>query len=103
MGKLVLQPAPTFTAPVEIHVPGSPPAKVEFNFKHRTRAQLDLFLKALPEMSDVEMVLAMADGWDLADTFNEVNVVALVQSYIAAPAEICEAYLKALTGARAKN
>lgn len=114
MGRLTLNPNPTFNAKVEIPVAGDTPAKVEFTFKHRTRSQVDSFLKETyrdqPEqgnvdsnVADVDLILSMATGWDLAETFNRENVELLVQMHIAAPAAIFEAYLAALTGARRKN
>jgi GMP synthase PP-ATPase subunit len=103
MAKLQLQPNPTFKARVEIPVPGASPVKVEFVFKHRTRDEMDKFLKSLDGMDDVEMIQKIAAGWELVDDFNEENIRTLVQGYIAAPREIFEAYLAAMTGARQKN
>lgn len=104
MAKLKLQPDPTFKAKVEISVPGAAPASVVFTFKHRSRQEMDRFLKSVSDMKDdVEMVMALATGWELADDFNEENVKALVDSYISAPASIFEVYIKELTGARSKN
>lgn len=104
MAKLKLQPDPTFQAKVEIAVPGAAPAGVVFTFKHRTRQEMERFLPTVGEMeNDTQMVMAICTGWELADEFNVANVAALVDSYISAPAAIFEAYLKELTGARAKN
>jgi hypothetical protein len=104
MAKLKLQPDPTFKAKVAIVVPGAEPSNVVFTFKHRSRQEMDRFLKAVSDMKDdVEMVMALATGWDLADDFTEENVRTLVDSYISAPAAIFEAYLSELTGNRRKN
>ncbi len=104
MAKLKLQPDPTFKAKVEISVPGGTPAKVEFTFKHRTRQEMDRFLKSVSDMKDdPEMILALATGWELADEFNEENVRTLCDSYISAPAAIFDAYLQELAGNRRKN
>lgn len=104
MAKLKLQPDPSFKAKVAISVPGAEPANVVFTFKHRTRQEMDRFLKSVSDMADdVEMVMALATGWELADDFTEENVRTLVDSYISAPAAIFEAYLAQLTGNRAKN
>lgn len=104
MAKLKLVPDPTFKAKVEIAVPGATPAGVVFTFKHRSRQEMDRFLKQVSDMNDdVEMVMALAVGWELADDFTEENVRALVDSYISAPAAIFETYLKELTGNRSKN
>lgn len=104
MAKLKLQPDPTFKAKVEISVPGAAAAKVEFTFKHRTRQEMDRFLKAVSDMKDdTEMILALASGWDLADDFTEENVRTLCDCYIAAPAAIFDSYLQELSGNRRKN
>lgn len=104
MAKLKLQPDPTFKAKVAISVPGAEPASVVFTFKYRSRQEMDRFLKSVSDMADdVEMILALATGWELADDFTEENVRTLVDSYISAPAEIFETYLKELTGNRSKN
>lgn len=104
MAKLKLQPDPTFKAKVPVAVAGAAPAPVEFTFKHRTRQEMDRFLSAVKDMEDdVEMILAMTTGWDLADDFNEMNVRQLVDSYIQAPAAIFDTYLQELSGNRRKN
>lgn len=103
MAKLKLQPEPIFKEKVGIHVPGSVPSRVEFTFKHRTRDEIQKLLEQLGEMDDTAMIMAVASGWDLVDDFTEANVAELAQSYVAAPKEIFETYLRALTGAREKN
>jgi hypothetical protein len=103
MGKLKLNPDPTFREKVEIHVPGGKPEPVIFTFKYRTRDEVQDFLKELEGMDDVAMIMAIAKGWELDDEFNRDNVNQLVQSFIAAPKAILERYLQALTGTRAKN
>lgn len=104
MAKIKLQPDPTFKAKVEISVPGAAPVKVEFTFKHRTRQELDRFIKSVSEMeSDTVMVMSLATAWELADDFNEENVGKLCDSYIGAPAAIFDAYLQELVGNRRKN
>jgi hypothetical protein len=104
MAKLKLQPDPTFKAKVAIPVPGAEPASVEFTFKHRSKDEMDRFLKSVADMEgDFEMVMAVATGWDLVDEFTAANVKALIGNYIAAPAAIFEAYLAELAGNRRKN
>lgn len=106
MAKLKLQPDPTFKAKVEIAVPGSAPASVVFTFKHRSRQEMERFLKTVNDgevEDDVNLILAIASGWELADEFTEENVRTLVDSYISAPAAIFETYARELSGAKRKN
>ena len=54
-------------------------------------------------MDDVQLVLACASGWELADAFTEENVKEFARQYIAGPAAVFETYCMELTGARLKN
>lgn len=103
MAKLVLQPDPTFQEKVGIVRPGAEPGEVLFTFKHRTREELVKFLDQVSELDNVQMILAVASGWDLADEFNEANVRVLTENFIPAPRAVFDTYCSALQGARAKN
>lgn len=103
MAKLKLQPNPTFTAKVAIHVPGEEPAEVEFTFKHRNREELKSFAAGMKDREDVDIIMDMASGWELADAFTKDAVALLVANYFAAPDAIFQAYLQELTRAKEKN
>jgi hypothetical protein len=103
MTKLKLDPAPTFTAPVAIPVAGGGFESVKFTFKHRTRDEMQAFLKTVDELKDVEMVRAVATGWELTDDFDSENIEKLVQNYIGSPKAIFDTYLDELFKARQKN
>lgn len=109
MSRLKLIPDPSFAARVSIPVPGKKPVEVEFTFKYRSRDEVESLCKMLdtrednPLKTDTALIMAVASGWELVDEFNKENVDQFVQSYIAAPALIFEAYLKELTGNRQKN
>jgi hypothetical protein len=103
MGRLKLNPDPTFKEKVEIHVPGAKPEKVEFTFKYRTRDELAALMEELDKIDDVKLIMKLANAWELEDDFTEENVKQLAQSYLSAPKAILETYLGALTGVRAKN
>ncbi len=104
MAKLILQPKPTFDAKVMIPVPGAGFEAVNFTFKHRTRTELQTFVKGLGDHdSDAAMVMDIASGWELADSFNLTNVEALAENYIAAPGAILETYLDQLARNREKK
>lgn len=108
MAKLKLIPEPTFTAPVPVPVPGAGTVEVKFLFKHRTRDEMQRFLAdtasdAAAQMDDVQLVMACASGWELADSFDEKNVGEFVRQYIAGPAAVYETYTAEMIGARQKN
>lgn len=103
MAKIKLIPDPTFTEKVAVPVPGKGAVDVQFTFKHRTREEMQSFLSQQKDMDDVQLIMACASGWELADTFDEANVKEFVSQYIAGPAAVFETYCAALTGARLKN
>lgn len=103
MGKLKLQPAPTFKARVSIHQPGAEPAEVEFTFKHRGRKELATFAETIAGTGDVELIQALASGWELEDEFSTENIALLVENHYAAPAAIWTTYVEELTKAKEKN
>jgi hypothetical protein len=103
MGKLTLQPNPTFTATVKIPVPGSRPSPVEFTFRNRNREDLAAWLESLDGRPTEAAVLEMATGWDLDDGFDAANVALLMRNYIGAWQAIYDTYLGELVKAREKN
>ena len=107
MAKFKLQPAPTFTAPVDIPVPGDGFSKVVFTFKYRDREQMKAFLARLSDpdskMSDQELIEEMCSGWELIDPFTRESIDTLVLNYIQATSAIVDTYLEEHTKARAKN
>lgn len=103
MAKLVLKAAPTFKAIVDIPVPGGLEAEIEFTFKHRTRDELDAFVKLQTGRDIVDTVLDIAEGWDLADPFCKASLQEFAQNYITGPAAVYEKYLAELVKARIKN
>lgn len=107
MAKFKLQPAPTFTAPVEIPVPGDGLSKVVFTFKYRDREEMKAFLARVSDadskMSDAELIEEMCAGWDLTDPFERASLDLLVLNYIRATDAIFDKYLEEQTKARAKN
>lgn len=103
MAKLKLTPDPTFKAKVAIAAPGGNVDPVEFTFRHRTRDEMDAFLKSSQDLRDAKLILEMATGWELVDAFTEENLNKLAQNYITAPQAIFEAYVTELVKAREKN
>ena len=108
MAKLKLVPNPTFEAKVAVPVPGEGTVDVKFTFKHRARDEMQRFLAetahdAESKMDDVQLVMACASNWELADTFDEKNVGEFVRQYICGPAAVYETYCAEMIGARRKN
>lgn len=104
MAKLKLKPNPTFPLKVEVHVPGHEPGDVVFTAKHRSKEDMEDFIKAVAEMKDdSSVIMAIATGWDLENEFTEENVKALVSDYAHAPVATFDRYLEELSGNRRKN
>lgn len=100
---LKLKADPTFEAVVGIPVAGGDAVDVKFTFRHRTRTQLDEFVKGREGKQDIDSVMDMVQGWDLADEFNRANVTELLENYGGASVAIFGAYVSELIKAKAKN
>ncbi|KAF1706291.1 phage tail assembly chaperone [Pseudoxanthomonas sacheonensis] len=103
MAKLILTAEPTFKAPVAIPVPGGKTTTVSFTFTWRTRDQAKDWMESIEKMSDEEIVLSAATGWELDDDFNAENVKALCQKFGGSARAIFNTYVDELRGAKAKN
>lgn len=84
-------------------MPGKGDVKVRFEFRHRTRDEIDAWLKGRADRTDVDSVLGMVKGWDFDDPLNEENVQTLLQSYIGAARAIVDTYLDQLIKGRSGN
>jgi hypothetical protein len=95
---------PTFDRKVGIPLKdGTRTLDVTFTFRHRTKDELDAFLKDKASMSNVDAVLAMVVGWEFDDEFNRENVERLLQMHIGAVQAIPTAYVAGLYGVRLGN
>jgi hypothetical protein len=104
MAKLKLIANPTFAAKVAIPVAGGASVDVEFTFKHRTKAQMDEFLKerdGKPITADT--LLEMVSAWELEDEFGKASMELLMENYIGAALAIYLTYIDELYKAKAKN
>lgn len=101
---LKLKPNPTFKAKVGIPTPEGE-AKVEFTFRHKTRAQLqDYLFGEHPDRSDVDAVLEIAEAWSGVDgEFGRESLDELFQNYHGAAKAIVKTYAEQLTQARSGN
>ena len=103
---LKLNPTPTFKAPVKIRAPGGDEHAVTFEFKLRTRDELDAYIASEEWRggTDEKNVLALAVGWSGVDAeFNEESLRTLFQNYQGAPRLIVDKYLSELTSAKLGN
>ncbi|MCE3605820.1 phage tail assembly chaperone [Massilia sp. P8910] len=107
--KFSLNVAPTFKAPVQIHIPGAGEAEINFTFKSRTKDELKEFTESLSGIDgedgpkDADVLLDIASGWDLDEPFDAASLEKLVQRYMGAAQAVISAYFNELTGARTKN
>lgn len=100
---LKLKPDPTFKAKVLVPIPGGESQPVVFEFKHKTRDDFRKWIDRPAGESDVQEILAIAVGWDLADPFDAEHVGLMVQNYYGSPMAVVQAYIEELTKARQGN
>lgn len=103
MAKLSLKASPTFKASVGIPVAGGETVAVLMEFKHRTKSELEDFMKTRGGKTDTESFMEIVLGWDLEDKFNTENVEQLLQSYIGAALATLHVYVDELVRHKAKN
>lgn len=103
MAKLSLTPNPTFRAKVGIPVAGSNPVAVEFEFKHRTKSDLDKFMQSRTGVADLDSIMDMVAGWDLAEPFDRDGMAALLENYAGAAIALYVGYVDELLQAKRKN
>jgi hypothetical protein len=89
----VLDPAPTFKAKVEIPVHGGNAVPVEFSFIHKTKDQIDEIRGDSGPKTDLDLIFAICEGWELSDDFNDENIKKLLQNYQGAANAIYRKYL----------
>lgn len=104
---LKLNPQPTFNAPAMITVPGQDePVKIGVTWRHKSRAELEEWLKGLSTRRDDEMLAEVMAGWDESDIdapYSADALRALLNNYPRAAVDLMTAYSKALYEGRAKN
>lgn len=103
MAKFALKANPTFAATVAFPVHGGESVDVLLTFKHRTKAQLDEWIKSRVGRSDTESFMEMVVGWDLTDEFIKENVELLLENHMGVSIASYRKYIDELVQARAKN
>lgn len=107
---LKLVPNPTFTAPVQITVPGGALETLRVTFRHKSADGLAAWFTANVEKSAKEALLEVIESWSgVVDEkgeevpFSDEALDRLLHGYKPAANELITAYVKALTESRAKN
>lgn len=103
MAKFTLTAKPTFNAKVGFPQAGGEPVDVLLTFKHRTKTELDEFLKSRDGRSDVDAFMEMVVGWELTDEFSKANVELLLENHIGVALSTYKTYIDELLQHRAKN
>jgi len=103
MPKLSLIANPTFPAPVDIPVAGAESVKVLMTFKHRTKDDLDKFIKTVHSRDDTENFMEMVTGWELDDPFNKESVELLLQNYMGTSLATYKVYIDELVKHKTGN
>ena len=101
----VLQPKPTFEVDVEILTLDGSDAKITFEFIHKGRKEVALFVGNLkPDANDTEMLLGLVKGWKGVDVkFTPEAFDTLLDNYPNTATRIFNAYLTALSEGVQKN
>ncbi|OZI31732.1 hypothetical protein CAL29_28070 [Bordetella genomosp. 10] len=102
--KFTLNPQPTFKHKVKLPIPGADFAEVEFTFRHRSKSEFKEFMEqAKDQEDDAALVMDMACGWELQESFDRENVEKLVENFVGAARAIFTAYVDELIKARVGN
>lgn len=100
---LKFTPDPIFKFPVEIVPPGKKPERIELDFHHKTRDELNKMMHE-DKLTLEQFALEVVAGWPLKDKeFSEDALKEFFQHYTTAPQSIHEAYFEAITKGRPGN
>lgn len=102
-----IQPNPTFTVPVKIHVPGvEGPDPLRIIYKHRQEEDLEKLAESIGKAKKITVddLLEIVFGWEEADTeFSREALLKLKSNYPSSFAQIYEQYWESLRPARLGN
>ena len=100
-----ITPKTTFTAAVELSVPGETKlAAITVEFRHLAKSAIREFFENLDGKSDAEALGAIIAGWEGVDTpYSPEALATLLDNYPAAAGELFGAFRRELLEARAKN
>ncbi|MFA6203787.1 MAG: phage tail assembly chaperone [Gallionella sp.] len=108
---LKLNPNPTFSATVQISVPGSEKTiAVKMVFRHRTMKQITAWFKLQEKRESSEALAELIESWSgiFDDKSNEIefsreSLTTLLENYQPATNEIIRAYMQELAQSKVKN
>lgn len=98
--------SPTFTATVDIPIPGAGAEQVPFVFRHKTRDEVDALVDALKrgQSSVDDIVRDVVVEWKAKDVeFSEENLLQCFQIFPGSALAIWSAYRQALVEGKRKN
>ena len=103
---LKINPDPTFTAVVEVTVPGQDkPEKLKLSFKYRGKKEIVEFFKNNEGRKETDVFMDIVAGWDGAveAEYTKENVESFLNNYPAAASDIILGYSKLCMASRVKN
>lgn len=99
-----LQPKPIFTTDVLIPVPGDAPQKLNVQFLHKRKKDLDAWAESIKEGRDQgEALLEVMEGWDADGDYSHGSLTNLLEDYPGAGLALQMAYYQESIGAERKN
>ena len=101
-----VDPAPTFTSPVQITAPGGEKRALLVTYRHKGKAALAEWRKSVetrPPEEEADILLEIITDWQAAETFNRPALERLLDGHYGAAQELYLAYLAGLSGARLGN
>ena len=102
-------PAPHFTEPVPLSVPGRPECEVvQITFVHKSKTALSKWWAAYLQAPSVPALAEVIAGWDVRRDgqplpYSPAALDVLCEDYPAAMGELSDAYMHALVRSRRKN
>ena len=99
-----IDPNPTFSAPVSVHVPGQGAGSFIAEFVYLDQEARKDYVAALAGKSNFEALAEIVVGWnEMNAPFSRENLEKLLNKYDTAAAGFFKAFFEELTGAAAKN
>ena len=99
-----IDPNPTFTAPVSVHIPGQGLGSFVAEYVYLDREARKDYVAALSGKSNFEALAEIVVGWSEMDApFSPANLEKLLNKYDTAAEAFFKAFFEEMTGAAAKN
>jgi len=101
-----VDPAPTFTIPVQLTAPGGEKRALPVTYRHMGKAALAAWRKTVemrPPEEEADILLEIITDWQAAEPFSRPALEQLLDGHYGAAQELYLAYLAGLSGARLGN